>query len=112
MGVEAVQDNLRANRIDPGKFEMMIGNIITDPDVQKRVGEGCYDIVVANILAEVLVALTPVVIRQMKPGAILILSGIIDEREAMVAEAVKAAGLKLLEVNAQGEWVGMTARKP
>ena len=110
--VDAVQDNLRANRIDPGKFEMMIGNIITDPDVQKRVGEGCYDIVVANILAEVLVALTPVVIRQMKPGAILILSGIIDEREAMVAEAVKAAGLKLLEVNAQGEWVGMTARKP
>lgn len=110
--VDAVRDNLQANQIDSAKFEMMIGNIITDKEVQDRVGYGCYDVVAANILAEVLVALTPVVINQMKPGAILILSGIIDERETMVAEAVAAAGLELLEVNYQGEWVGMTARKP
>lgn len=110
--VDAVRDNLEANHIDPDRFEMMIGNIITDRQVQDRVGYGCYDIVAANILADVLVALTPVVVEQMKPGAIYILSGIIDDKEKTVTDAVEAAGLEVLEVNYQGEWVGVTARKP
>ncbi len=110
--VNAVADNLQANHIDPDKFEMMIGNIITEKEVQDRVGYECYDIVAANILADVLVPLTPVVIHQMKPGAIYIMSGIIDDKEQTVTDAVKAAGLELLEVNYQGEWVGVTARKP
>ena len=110
--VDAVQDNLKANRVDPGRFEMMIGNIITEKEVQDRVGYGCYDIVAANILADVLVALTPVVTAQMKPGAVYIMSGIIDDKETCVTDAVKAAGLELLEVHYQGEWVGVTARKP
>ena len=66
----------------------------------------------ANILAEVLVPLTPVIVDQLKPGGIYITSGIIDDREEAVAEAVKAAGLKVLEVNRQGEWVNVTAQKP
>lgn len=110
--VDAVRDNLEANHIDPDRFEMMIGNIITDRQVQERVGYGCYDIVAANILADVLVALTPVVVEQMKPGAIYILSGIIDDKEKTVTDAVEAAGFEVLEVNYQGEWVGVTARKP
>ena len=110
--VDAVQDNLQANGIDPEKFTLLIGNLITEKEVQDQVGYGCYDIVAANILADVLVALTPVIIAQMKPGAIYILSGIIDDKEDVVKEAVQAAGLELLEVNYQGEWVGITARKP
>lgn len=110
--VDAVQDNLQANGIDPEKFTLLIGNLITEKGVQDQVGYGCYDIVAANILADVLVALTPVVTAQMKPGAIYILSGIIDDKEAVVKEAVQAAGLELLDVNYQGEWVGITARKP
>ena len=110
--VDAVQDNLQANGIDPEKFTLPIGNLITEKEVQDQVGYGCYDIVAANILADVLVALTPVVIAQMKPGAIYILSGIIDDKENVVKEAVQAAGLELLDVNYQGEWVGITARKP
>ena len=110
--VDAVQDNLQANGIDPEKFTLLIGNLITEKEVQDQVGYGCYDIVAANILADVLVALTPVVIAQMKPGAIYILSGIIDDKEDVVKEAVQAAGLELLDVNYQGEWVGITARKP
>ena len=109
--VEAVADNCRANGIDPEKFEMMIGNIITDKEIQDRVGYECYDIVVANILADVLVPLTPVIINQMKPGAIYITSGIIDDKEQTVVDAVKAAGLEVLEVTYQGEWVSVTARK-
>ena len=110
--VDAVQDNLQANGIDPEKFTLLIGNLITEKEVQDQVGYGCYDIVAANILADVLVALTPVVIAQMKPGAIYILSGIIDDKENVVKEAVQAAGPELLDVNYQGEWVGITARKP
>lgn len=68
--VEAVAQNCADNGIDPSRFDMMIGNIITDEAIQERVGYGCYDIVVANILADVLVALTPVVVHQMKEGGI------------------------------------------
>lgn len=110
--VEAVRENLESNHIDPENFEMMTGNIITEKEIQDRVGYGCYDIVAANILADVLVALSPVIVNQMKPGGIYITSGIIDDKEAVVVEAVKAAGLEVVEVAHQGEWVGVTARKP
>ena len=110
--VEAVLENLESNHIDPDRFEMMIGNIITETEIQDRVGYGCYDIVAANILADVLVALSPVIVNQLKPGGIYITSGIIDDKESVVVEAVKAAGLEVLEVTCQGEWVGVTARKP
>lgn len=109
--VEAVAQNCEANGIAPGKFDMLIGNIITDKEVQDKVGYGCYDIVAANILADVLVPLTPVIVSQLKPGGIYITSGIIDDKEQTVVEAVKAAGLRVLEVTYQGEWVSVTAQK-
>lgn len=109
--VPAVEENKEVNGIDAEDFEMMIGNIIDDKEVQDRVGYEKYDIVVANILADVLVPLTPVIVNQMKPGGIYITSGIIDEKEETVTEAVKAAGLEIIEVTYQGEWVSVTARK-
>lgn len=109
--VEAVRENMEANHIDQAAFEMMIGNIITDRAVQERVGYGRYDIVVANILADVLVELTPVIRNCLKDGGIYITSGIIDDKEETVVEAVRAAGLQVLEVTYQGEWVSVTARK-
>ena len=109
--VEAVAQNCEANGIESGRFEMMVGNIITDKAVQDRVGYGCYDIVAANILADVLVPLTPVIVDQLKPGGIYITSGIIDDKEQTVREAVEAAGLEIVEVTYQGEWVSVTARK-
>ncbi len=109
--VEAVKENMQANGIDPSAFRMMIGNIITDEEVQKNVGYECYDIVVANILADVLVPLTPVICHQLKKGGIYITSGIIDDKEETVVKAVKDAGLTVLEVTYQGEWVSVTARR-
>ena len=109
--VEAVAQNCQVNGVTPEQFEMMIGNIITDKEVQDKVGYECYDIVVANILADVLVPLTPVIVNQLKKGGIYITSGIIDDKEQTVVEAVKAAGLEVLEVTYQGEWVSVTARK-
>lgn len=109
--IDATHENMEANGIGRDRYEVMIGNLIDDPDIKKKAGFECYDIVVANILADVLLALTPVVVDQMKPGAVYITSGIIDEKESVVVEAVKAAGLEVLEVTRQGEWVSVSARK-
>ena len=103
---------MEVNGIPKDRYEVMIGNIIDDKNIQDKVGYGCYDIVAANILADVLVELTPVVVNQMKPGGIYITSGIIDEKEQTVVDAVTAAGLEVLSVTYQGEWVCVTARKP
>ena len=103
--------NKEVNGIQLGDFELLIGNIITDKDVQDTVGYGCYDIVVANILADVLVPLTPVIAPCLKQGGIYITSGIIEGKENIVADAMEAAGLTVLEVNALGEWRSVTAAK-
>lgn len=109
--IEATHENMEVNGISNDRYEVMIGNIIDDKAVQDKVGYECYDIVVANILADVLVELTPVVVNQLKPGGIYITSGIIDNKEQTVVEAVKAAGLEVLDVTYQGEWVCVTGRK-
>ena len=109
--IDATYENMEVNGISKDQYEVMIGNIIDDKAVQDKVGYECYDIVVANILADVLVALTPVIVNQLKKGGIYITSGIIDDKEETVVEAVKKAGLEVLEVTYQGEWVSVTARK-
>ncbi len=109
--VPAVEENKEANGIPAEAFDMMIGNIIDDKTVQDTVGYEKYDIVTANILADVLVPLTPVIVHQMKPGGLYITSGILDVKEEVVKEAVTAAGLEIMEVTHQGEWVSVTARK-
>ena len=109
--VPAVAENKEANGIPEEAFDMMIGNIIDDKEVQDQAGYEKYDIVTANILADVLIPLTPVTVHQMKKGAYYITSGILDVKEEVVVEAVKAAGLTVVEVTHQGEWVSVTARK-
>lgn len=110
--VEAVEENKRTNHIPDDRFRVMIGNLITEQEIQDKIGYECYDIVVANILADVLTALTPVAVECLKPGGIYITSGIIDEKEGVVAEAVRKAGMEVIETTYQGEWVSITARKP
>ena len=109
--IEATYENMEVNGISRDQYEVMIGNIIDDKSVQDKVGYECYDIVAANILADVLVQLTPVVVNQLKNGGVYITSGIIDDKEQTVVDAVKAAGLEVLDVTYQGEWVCVTARK-
>lgn len=109
--IDATHENMEVNGISRDQYEVMIGNIIDDKEIQDRVGYERYEMVAANILADVLVPLTPVIVNQLKPGGIYITSGIIEAKEETVVEAVKAAGLTVLEVTHQGEWVSVTARK-
>lgn len=110
--IDATHENMKENGVSKDRYEVMIGNIIDDKEIQDRVGYEKYDIVAANILADVLVTLTPVIVNQLKPGGIYITSGIIDDKEEVVKQAVSDAGLELLDVTCQGEWVCVTARKP
>ena len=92
-----------------GKF--YVGNLIDDEKLQETVGTGYFDIVVANILADVIIPMAPVIPARLKEGGIFITSGIIDFKENEVKEAIEAAGMRVLEINHQGEWVNITAIK-
>ncbi len=109
--ISAAVENREVNGIGEEQFQVMAGNIMEEETVKETAGYEKYHMVVANILAEVLLPLTPVVIKHMKKGGIYITSGIIEEKEDAVVNAVKEAGLELLEVTRQGEWVSVTARK-
>ena len=110
--IDATRENMAVNGIEKDQYEVMIGNIIDTKEVQEKAGYEAYDIVAANILADVLVPLTPVIVHHLKKGGIYITSGIIEGKEELVAEAVKAAGMEVLEIHHQGEWASVTARKP
>lgn len=109
--ISAAVENREVNGIGEEQFQVMAGNIMEEETVKETAGYEKYHMVVANILAEVLLPLTPVVVKHMKKGGIYITSGIIEEKEDAVVNAVKEAGLELLEVTRQGEWVSVTARK-
>lgn len=109
--IDATHKNMETNEISSNQYQVLTGNLINDKKVQEQVGFACYDIVVANILAEVLVELTPVITAQLKQGGIYITSGIIQDKEQVVVRSVKEAGLEVLEVTHQGEWVSVTGKK-
>lgn len=106
--------------IDPVSVEATIENATRNKCADKvdvRVGgveviEGEAEIVVANILAEVIAPIAPDLAARTKPGGTVLASGIIRARQAMIEEAFEAAGLVVMRVEHQGEWVLVEARKP
>lgn len=107
----STRDNMEVNHLDPALGTFYVGNLIDDTDLQKKVGTEEYDIVVANILADVIIPMAPVIPDRLKKGGYFITSGIIDFKEQEVKEAIEAAGLTVVEINHQGEWVNITAQK-
>ena len=103
--------NMKVNHLSPDLSEFYVGNLITDTDLQDKVGREAYEIVVANILADVIIPMAAYIPDRLKKGGIFISSGIIDFKEQEVVDAIRAAGLEVIEVNHQGEWVNVTARK-
>lgn len=110
--ITAVGENLEANGIPSSQFSVIQGNIIDDVSVQDAAGYECYDIVVANILADVIIMIQKQVPAHLKHGGIFISSGIIDMKEEAVREALLSNNeLEILETTRQGEWVSFTARR-
>ena len=108
--MEAVAENMQVNGLSSEKGSFYQGNLIDDLNLQREVG-GDYEIVVANILADIIIPLTPVIPERLKKGGLYITSGIIDFKEEAVKQAILEAGLEVLEIQHQGEWVSITARK-
>lgn len=104
-------ENMEVNHLDRLLGEFYVGNLIDDTNLQETVGTKKYDIVVANILADVIIPMAPVIPARLKKDGIFITSGIIDFKENEVKEAIEQAGFEVLEINHQGEWVNITARK-
>ncbi|MCD8323481.1 MAG: 50S ribosomal protein L11 methyltransferase [Clostridiales bacterium] len=102
-------ENFAVNHLSREQGDFYEGNLIDDVKLQETVGTGSYDIAVANILADVIIPLAPVIPRFLKRGGLFIASGIIDFKENEVAAAIEAAGLTITEIAHQGEWVGITA---
>ena len=107
----AVEENIKNNNIDPSSFEMEIGNIVTEESLKEKAGVGSYDIVVANILAEVLVGITPTAYEMLKEGGVYVTSGILREKEDLVTDAMKKIGFKVKAINRQGEWSSVVGIK-
>ena len=107
----STHDNMDVNHLDPKLGNFYVGNLIDDVSLQEKVGTEEYDIVVANILADVIIPMAPVIPARLKKGGYFITSGIIDFKEQAVKEAIENAGMEVVEINHQGEWVNITARK-
>ena len=109
--IAASHENMEGNGIDGSQYDVLIGNVIDDISLRDEVGYDKYHVIVANILAEVLVILTPVLSKHLRAGGTYITSGILNEKVSMVAEAMEEAGLEVIEVTSQGEWSSVTAKK-
>ncbi len=102
--VKIAAENAQKNNISDNIYTAECGNIIDDDTLVERVGTG-YDLVCANIVADVLVAMSPRFKGFLKNDGTLIISGIIDNRKDEVIDVVKSKGFELLEVREKEDWV-------
>lgn len=109
--ITSTHDNMEVNHLEKELGTFYVGNLIDDLALQEKVGTEEYEIVVANILADVIIPMAPVIPDRLKKGGYFITSGIIDFKEQEVKEAIEKTGMEIVEINHQGEWVNITARK-
>ncbi len=109
--IRSAQENMEVNGLGTSLSDFYAGDLITDAVLREQVGSASYEIVVANILADVIVKMASVAYQCLKQDGILISSGIIDFKEQEVKDALIQAGFKILEINHMGEWVNITAKK-
>ena len=104
-------ENLEKNRLPGEAFDIYIGDLTKDRDLQEKVGFDAYDIVTANILADIIIPMAPAAGRAIRKGGVFITSGIINFRKDDVREALEQAGFTVLDEVAEGEWFSIVCRK-
>ena len=109
--LRSARENFSVNGLPQDSGSFYTGNLIDNAALRETVGSGCYDVAAANILADVIIPMAPALRDLLKPGGVLITSGIIDFKENEVKEALTDAGLTILSVERQGEWCGIAARR-
>ncbi len=109
--VDIAYQNARRNGIDDDRYTVYAGDIITDSDLQKIIAEDKYDIVLANIVADVIIAITPEVNKYLKPGGTFITSGIISDRLSDVENAFLENGFYAEDVSRRKDWVSIVCKQ-
>jgi ribosomal protein L11 methyltransferase len=106
-------ENAEVNRleVEKGNLSFTTGNIIEDDGIRTEIGKEKFDLVVANILADVIIPLSDVIGENLKDGGIFISSGIIYMKEEAVSDALRKNNFTILEVNKMGDWVSFVAQK-
>ena len=108
--ITASAENMEANGFSPDIFKVIQGNIIDDKAVQDEVGYEKYDVVTANILADVIMPLSKEIAQHIKHGGVFITSGIIDMKEETVKKTImENPEFDIVDVSHQGDWVSITA---
>ena len=102
--VDIAYENAALNGVDRERYAVRAGDVLSDAGLRKEMGTG-YDVVVANIVSDVIIALAPAVRGLMKEGGRFLASGIIDSREEEVRAALEAAGLTVEEARVSEGWV-------
>ena len=102
-------ENARKNHIDPTLYRVFCGNVLEDETLCREIGDG-YDLICANIVADVLIAMQQLFRQFLRPEGTLIVSGIIMERRDEVLDQLKKAGFALLEVREKEGWVAASLR--
>lgn len=111
LAVEASLENLKLNDVPAERYEIVKGDVIGDKEFATNVASiGQYDVVVANILADVIIPLSAVIRPFMKEDGVFITSGIIDSKEEAVKEALWKNGFEIVDVTYMGEWVSIVAK--
>ena len=101
--------NAALNGVGRDRYTVLAGDVLTDEKLLEKLGGG-YDIVLANIVSDVILALAPVAGRFLKPGGLFICSGIIDTRADELRAGLQAAGLTILEERSSEGWYSFTCR--
>ena len=99
----AARENAGLNGIGPDRLEVLVGNLLTDETVAERIGGG-WDLVLANIVADVIIALAPRVRGLLRPGGTFLCSGVIEGRSAEVEAALAANGLTIRDRREDNGW--------
>lgn len=111
IAVEASLENMEVNGMDREKYQIQQGNLLEDTSVTAWLGASSYDVVVANILADVLIPLYPHVCEILRPGGLYIMSGIINDKADEVEAVLYKHNMELVDLLHQGDWVSIVARK-
>ena len=107
---DAVAENFERNNLPLEKMHLVIGDLASDKKVQGEVGGG-YDVVCANILADIIIGMLPAIRNTIRPEGVLLTSGIIDFKEEEVKNALYENGFKVYDIKKCGEWVSIAAKQ-
>lgn len=106
---DIARENAAMNGLDGSRFTAVTGNVIEDRARMEELAEGGYDVVLANIVADVIIPLAPVVPHFLRKGGVFLCSGVLNVRLEEVKAALEAAGLTITGCNQMDDWCQLSA---